>query len=70
MTIYDPSSSVLSSALSKFDALLQKDVSKQRISKEDAEEVRGMIKGVKGDGTEGEVIRDDTDIVIEVSESL
>ena len=66
VTIYDPSASVLSSAVQKFDTLLQKDVSKARISQEDADAARQRFNGVRGDGTEGERIAEDTDIVIEV----
>ena len=67
VTLHDPSSSVLSASLKRFDGWLDKDVSKGRLSKEDAEAARDRVKGVKGDGTEGgEALKDDTDLVIEV----
>jgi 3-hydroxybutyryl-CoA dehydrogenase len=68
--LHDPSPSVLSSALAKFETLLAKDVAKSRITKSVADEVRERLKGVRGDGTEGEIMPRDTDLVIEVSHQL
>lgn len=67
VTIHDPSASVLSSGVKRFEGWLDKDVAKGRLTREVADEARSRIRGVKGDGTEGEVIKDDTDLVIEVS---
>jgi hypothetical protein len=68
LTIYDPSPKVLSSALTKLDSLLGKDVSKNRITQADADSARERVKGVNGDGTSGEVI-EGVDLVIEVRSS-
>ena len=65
LTIYDPSPKVLSSALTKLDTLLGKDVAKNRISQADSDAARERVKGVNGDGTSGEVI-EGVDLVIEV----
>jgi len=65
LTIYDPSPKVLSSALTKLDSLLGKDVAKNRISQADSDAARERVKGVNGDGTSGEVI-EGVDLVIEV----
>jgi 3-hydroxybutyryl-CoA dehydrogenase len=67
VVIHDPSPSVLSSALMRFDSSLSKDVSRGRISRESADQARGLITGVKGDGTDGEIMPSDTDLVIEVN---
>jgi 3-hydroxybutyryl-CoA dehydrogenase len=56
---------VLSSALTKLETLLSRDVSKNRISQSDADSARERVKGCRGDGTEGEVI-EGADLVIEV----
>lgn len=66
VTVYDPSASVLSAGVKRFEGWLAKDVSKGRLTKEVAEEARSMFTAVKGDGTEGEVIKDDTSLIIEV----
>jgi len=65
LTIYDPSPKVLSSALTKLESLLSRDVSKNRISQSDSDQARERVKGVHGDGTSGEVI-ESVDLVIEV----
>jgi 3-hydroxybutyryl-CoA dehydrogenase len=65
LTIYDPSPKVLSSALTKLESLLSRDVSKNRISQADSDQARERVKGVNGDGTSGEVI-EGVDLVIEV----
>lgn len=65
LTLHDPSQSVLSSALTKLDSLLSRDVSKNRISQADADSARERVRGCTGDGTEGEVI-EGADLVIEV----
>ena len=66
--IYDPSQSVLDSGIKKFEGWLSKDVSKGRISKEVAEEARGLLIGCKGDGiAQGGVGDGGVDLVIEVS---
>jgi 3-hydroxybutyryl-CoA dehydrogenase len=65
LTIYDPSPKVLSSALTKLESLLSRDVSKNRISQSDSDQARERVKGVNGDGTTGEVI-EGADLVIEV----
>lgn len=65
LTIYDPSPKVLSSAFTKLDTLLGKDVAKNRISQADSDAARERVKGVNGDGTSGEVI-EGVDLVIEV----
>ena len=73
MTIHDPSSSVLSSALKRLDKLLERDVSKNRIKKEDGEAARERVRGVQGDGTgrgSGESLSEDVDLVIEVQQSF
>ena len=66
VTIHDPSSSVLSTGMKRFESWLDKDVAKGRLTKDQAGEAKERIRGVKGDGTEGEVMKDDTDLVIEV----
>ena len=66
VTVYDPSASVLSAGVKRFEGWLAKDVSKGRLSKEVAEEARSRFSAVKGDGTEGEIIKDDTSLVVEV----
>jgi len=69
VTIYDPSPSVLSTALSRLDKLLERDVDKARLTKEVAQAARARISGVEGDGTsssKGKEIRD-VDLVIEVN---
>lgn len=66
VTVYDPSQSVLSAGVKRFEGWLAKDVSKGRLSKEHAEEARERFSAIKGDGTEGEVIKDDTGLIIEV----
>lgn len=69
LTIYDPSPSVLSSALSKLDSLLAKDVEKKRITQDVATRTRELVQGVQGDGTEGSQVVDGVDLVIEVGEN-
>lgn len=69
LTIHDPSHSVLSSALNRLDKLLERDVSKNRISKEEGEAAREKVKGVQGDGTGSEGLTNDVDLVIEVSQN-
>jgi len=69
LTIYDPSPKVLSSAMTKLESLLSRDVSKNRISQSDSDQARERVKGVNGDGTTGEVI-EGVDLVIEVSHIL
>jgi 3-hydroxybutyryl-CoA dehydrogenase len=69
LTIYDPSPKVLSSALTKLESLLSRDVSKNRISQSDSDQARERVTGVNGDGTTGEVI-EGVDLVIEVSSFL
>lgn len=66
LTLHDPSQAVLSSALTKLESLLSRDVSKNRISQADADSARERVKGCNGDGTAGEVI-ESADLVIEVS---
>lgn len=68
LTIYDPSPKVLSSALTKLESLLSRDVSKNRISQSDSDQARERVTGVNGDGTTGEVI-EGVDLVIEVRSS-
>lgn len=65
LTIYDPSPKVLSSALTKLESLLARDVSKNRISQADSDQARERVKGVNGDGTTGEIM-EGVDLVIEV----
>lgn len=69
LTIYDPSPSVLSSALTKLDSLLAKDVEKKRITQDVATRTRELVQGVQGDGTEGSQVVDGVDLVIEVGEN-
>jgi 3-hydroxybutyryl-CoA dehydrogenase len=69
LTIYDPSPKVLSSALTKLESLLSRDVSKNRISQSDSDQARERVTGVNGDGTTGEVI-EGVDLVIEVSSPI
>ena len=52
--------------MTKLDSLLAKDVSKGRLKKEDAEAARERITALKGDGTEGERLPEDVDLVVEV----
>lgn len=66
VTIHDPSASVLSSGVKRFESWLAKDLAKGRISKEDAEAARARLKDIKGDGTDGHHLREDTDLVVEV----
>lgn len=67
--MYDPSSSVLSSSLKRLEKLFDRDVSKNRITKDEGGAAMERIKGVQGDGTSGEVLSD-VDLVIEVITSL
>ncbi|WVW86402.1 hypothetical protein I302_108448 [Kwoniella bestiolae CBS 10118] len=68
ITIYDPSSSVLSSATDKYKSLISRDVSKSRLTSEQADEALSRFSTSQGDGSEGGgegSIRDDVDLVIE-----
>ncbi|WWC64816.1 uncharacterized protein I303_107430 [Kwoniella dejecticola CBS 10117] len=68
ITIHDPSSSVLSSALDRYKTLLSRDVSKSRLTQEEADEALGKFRTVQGDGSgegPGEALKDDVDLVIE-----
>ena len=65
LTIHDPSPSVLSSALAHLERLFDRDMAKNRISKEEREAARERVRVVQGDGTSGEVLSD-VDLVIEV----
>nr|XP_019010540.1 3-hydroxybutyryl-CoA dehydrogenase [Kwoniella pini CBS 10737]OCF49321.1 3-hydroxybutyryl-CoA dehydrogenase [Kwoniella pini CBS 10737] len=68
ITIHDPSSSVLSSALDKYKSLISRDVSKSRLTQEQADEALGKFSIVQGDGSGegiGEPLKDDVDLVIE-----
>ncbi|WRT70008.1 uncharacterized protein IL334_007001 [Kwoniella shivajii] len=67
LTIHDPSSSVLSSAMEKYKSLLSRDVSKSRLSQNEADEALSRVRGVQGDGGGdiGDSIKDDVDIIIE-----
>jgi 3-hydroxybutyryl-CoA dehydrogenase len=66
LTLYDPSQSVLSSALTKLDSLLARDVEKKRITQDVATTARELITAVQGDGTEGSKVVEGVDLVIEV----
>jgi 3-hydroxybutyryl-CoA dehydrogenase len=67
LTIHDPSPSVLSSALSRLDGLLARDVAKNRITKDEGQAARERVRGSQGDGTSGETLNQDVDLIIEVS---
>jgi 3-hydroxyacyl-CoA dehydrogenase len=56
---------VLDKALKRLESLLDKDVTKKRITAEEADGARGRLKGVEGDGTGSDL--QGTDLVIEVS---
>ncbi|KAK4688682.1 hypothetical protein P7C73_g1418, partial [Tremellales sp. Uapishka_1] len=62
LTIHDPSPSVLSSAMKKFEGLLSRDVEKNRMTSEFKENVLSRVRGVQSDGTAG---MDEVDLVIE-----
>lgn len=66
LTIHDPSSSVLNASLRRLDKLLERDVSKSRISKEDGQAARERVRGVQGDGTGEGSLAGHVDLVIEV----
>ncbi|KIR27777.1 3-hydroxybutyryl-CoA dehydrogenase [Cryptococcus deuterogattii 99/473] len=67
LTLHDPSSAVLSHAMSRVQSLLSKDVSKNRMTREEADEALARISPVKGDGSglNGDEKLKDVDIVIE-----
>ncbi|WVO17109.1 hypothetical protein L204_104799 [Cryptococcus depauperatus] len=67
LTLHDPSAAVLGHALHRFESLLSRDVSKQRLSQTEADEAFERVKGVKGDGSGvgGEKLGEDVDVVIE-----
>ena len=65
VALYDPSSSVLSTGAKKFQGWLDKDVAKGRLSKEDSEGALSRFTRAQGDGTSGDKLADDTDLVVE-----
>ncbi|AAW44795.1 hypothetical protein CNBG0390 [Cryptococcus deneoformans B-3501A] len=67
LTLHDPSSAVLSQAMSRVQSLLSKDVSKNRMTQGEADEALARINPVKGDGSglNGDEKLKDVDIVIE-----
>ncbi|WVQ66712.1 uncharacterized protein L199_004901 [Kwoniella botswanensis] len=66
ITIYDPSSAVLSNATDKYKSLLSKDVKKSRLTKEQADEALSRFNTIKSDGTTADgSVKDDVDLVIE-----
>lgn len=65
LTLHDPSPRVLDKAMNKLHSLLDRDVSKKRITAEDADGARERLKGVEGDGTAGSALGPDTELVIE-----
>ncbi|WVO21699.1 uncharacterized protein IAS62_003010 [Cryptococcus decagattii] len=67
LTLHDPSSAVLSHAMSRVQSLLSKDVSKNRMTQGEADEALARINPVKGDGSglNGDEKLKDVDIVIE-----
>lgn len=67
VNLYDPSQSVLSAGTKRFASWLDKDVAKGRLSQGDADDARDRLLAVKGDGTQGDAIKDDTSLVVEVS---
>ena len=52
--------------MNKLHSLLDRDVSKKRITAEDADGARERLKGFEGDGTAGSALGPDTELVIEV----
>lgn len=67
VALYDPSQAVLSAGTKRFGSWLDKDVSKGRLSQGDANDARDRLSVIKGDGTQGDSIKDDTSLVVEVS---
>ncbi|WVQ75658.1 hypothetical protein IAR50_005287 [Cryptococcus sp. DSM 104548] len=66
LTLHDPSPAVLSNAESTIKSLLKKDVGKDRMTQNEADNAWERVRLVKGDGSgAGEEISKDTDLVIE-----
>ncbi|RSH84596.1 uncharacterized protein EHS24_006119 [Apiotrichum porosum] len=68
VSLHDPSEKVMSKSLTLLDKLLDRDVNKRGLPKDEAEAARARITNFKGDGTgEGgaDLISKDTDLVIE-----
>lgn len=69
--IVEPSPAVLKRGMEKFQGWLDKDVSKGRLTKHNAEEARERVREVVGDGLSGGSSGlGEVDLVVEVSPSL
>ncbi|WVF67316.1 hypothetical protein IAT40_002067 [Kwoniella sp. CBS 6097] len=63
VSLHDPSSSVLNSAMNKYKDLLNRDVKKSRMTQDEADQALGRVKPLKGDV---ESLKDDgIDVVVE-----
>ncbi|WVQ83684.1 hypothetical protein IAT38_005827 [Cryptococcus sp. DSM 104549] len=67
LTIHDPSAAVLSHAIKHFEHLIFRDVSKSRLTQEQADEALSRVKPVQGDGSGvgGDAIAEDVDVIVE-----